>query len=961
MKRSSQDGSAIIGVLVTLGIAAFAYVSTSTSFFSTLTKKKTKNQLEILSKSFTSGVFNYTAYAIKERWCMDTNWGRDASCSAEPDMKKVVTHPRNLERFLWSKVTLNDLGSRYQKLYGAAPSELLSLAKLEQTISMSDLEGLGVSHPLNLVIDETIKNCLSSVSITIEKPLASYYKPQGDEVYLSITVKGNLSVNLLNKCSMIKNTPVIKGLVIYYPKTLNQYALIKGEDLNVSDFGTSTNGVDFYGPVYVQRNLILPASGFHGIGFKDKVRIGDGILKIADDPFTPKTPGGLTNQYLSQISTMKGFLNGINLEAETDEGFPKLFGGTYAYPSNINMAMCKDRNDLKDNFSLTKNSRLWIKGSGGSFTFALSGSNEFREYSRHGANANGKYVYNSYSNNYNLATNNIKNQLDVDVTEQDNKPVMEAYVLVNGTEYSKMYLGRSSSAKITFAKLSFFTGQKLVLDTSDTTYLDYEDVDEKGMNIEGSTTYKLKQAYLTFEDECNDAKDVNLTTNECQKVIANPVGGLKTNCDHITPPGPSPQRTACENQLNDLDVDKDAYFAEQSKLLTALNDFIANPPAVTLSTSEVLSNKEDVSISWENKSSFKYPFVVDINEVSFKFNVYDFAIEGSNDTTSGQRFGRNKRMPGPNESGSGNENLMNFDIARYSDGTFKQMDTEKADGTNINSVGSWKTLKTYDQTWTDPEPPGNYPVDPDISYPVDGISVATAKELDANCDIDTNALPPTSWDVSFTDNTQFSWLYNVTNPGITITDPSQVQPMPSYTFTLQDMEVGNYQGVPTRSIVLDCIVPSSIDMVFGFYVCETLTIQSRTTPLNMVGTFIVKNLNIHSSAQNAGVKFYSIWSGGGIELLRQKRHLRRERAATEECTFTQPGWYTGLDEDTLADYQACSPAKFLYTGANNFNWTTIDPEIGITGTGAQVTTQSKVMNRYRRYGLSVIWQRSGVE
>ena len=35
--------------------------------------------------------------------------------------------------------------------------------------------------------------------------------------------------------------------------------------------------------------------------------------------------------------------------------------------------------------------------------------------------------------------------------------------------------------------------------------------------------------------------------------------------------------------------------------------------------------------------------------------------------------------------------------------------------------------------------------------------------------------------------------------GITITNPSQVQPMPTYTFTNTDMGVGNYQGVPVLS------------------------------------------------------------------------------------------------------------------------------------------------------------------
>ena len=318
MKRNNEQGSVLIGVLLALGIAGFAYITTSTSFFKTITQQKAKTELDVLSKSLTNAIFNYTTYAIKERWCMDENWGRDQKCGAAgaADMKGFVTHPRNLERFLWSKVTTNDMSLRYEKTYGSTPPAALGLNKLEQVITISKLESLGVSHPLNLVMDDSIKKCLTSVTVTIEKPMASYYKSQGDEVYLLITVKGNLSVNPLNRCTLIKLSPVLSGMVIVYPKTLNQYALIKAEDFKVSDYGSSSKGLDFYGPVYVQRHLILPNGGKYGVSFKDKVRIGEGILQINGKAFKPTTPGGFDHQYLSQISSMNGFLNGISLEAE---------------------------------------------------------------------------------------------------------------------------------------------------------------------------------------------------------------------------------------------------------------------------------------------------------------------------------------------------------------------------------------------------------------------------------------------------------------------------------------------------------------------------------------------------------------------------------------------------------------------------------------------------------------------
>ncbi len=53
--------------------------------------------------------------------------------------------------------------------------------------------------------------------------------------------------------------------------------------------------------------------------------------------------------------------------------------------------------------------------------------------------------------------------------------------------------------------------------------------------------------------------------------------------------------------------------------------------------------------------------------------------------------------------------------------------------------------------------------------------------------------------------------------------------------------------------------------------------------------------------------------------------------------------------------------KFVIQGANNFNWTTVDPEIGIPATGASATTQSKIPGRYRRYVTSAMWVETGME
>ena len=956
MKKHSEQGSVLIGVIMSLSLAGFLYVLSSTSFFKSVTRQKSKTEIDVLSKALNNAVFNYTSYAIKERWCMDKSWGRDVKCSDMTDLKDFVTHPRNLERFLWSRSTINDMSSRYQIKYGVAPNEL-SLKKLEHVVTMSSLESLGVSHPLNLVTDDKIKECLSAIQISIEKPLSSYYRSQGDEVYLIITVKGILSKNLLNRrCSLIKNTPVVSGLVIVYPKTLNQYALIKTGDFKISDYPDSQVGLNFYGPVYVQKNVKLPANSKHSVSFKEKVTIGEGIVLLNGKAFSPKTPGGFSDQYLSQIKTMNGFMNGISLEAEADLGIPKLFGENYTYPPNSNISQCTSRKRLKDNFTDTKDSRLWIKGRDGDFSFALSMGNEFREYTRHGSNDNGKFIYNKLKNSFDEKPKNVKKTYKVEVKDEpeSSKPIMEAHISVNGSEFSTLYLGRNTESKIVFGDKVFFQDQKNILDTSNSTYLEISKIDKDGLGINND----LKNVYNNFENACNSAKASNVGIPECKKVMQNSIE-IETDCSSL----PQPSDVAsCETKLNSLKKQKTKYFDVHNELVNNLNGFISNPPSVTINTSEILSNKEDVKIIWDNKDSFKYPFVSRINDIKVKFNVYDFAIEESNNTISGSRDGKKKRLPGPNGNGVGEENSMIFDISRNPNGTVRKFETKKSDNSILNANDEkGTTLQSWSNNFFNQEPPGNGYYSNRISYPEDGITVAEAKRLDSECDVDTTALPPAKWDISFTEKTQFSWLYNVTNSGINITNPSLVKPMPLYTFSKLDMDPGSYQGVPTRSIVKDCVVPNAVEFIFGFYVCENLIIESRSTPLNLVGTFIVKNLKITKNGLDYGINFYSIWSSGGIELLRTHKHLRRERAAVQDCIFDKPGWFQGLNEDDLADYQSCSPAKFLYQGANNFNWTTIDPEIGITSDVGQVVTQSKIANRYLRYGMSVVWLKSGFE
>lgn len=1045
----NNNGLSIIPIIIVLASVSFVLFQGLEVFFTKGRKTKAVNELTISAKTFTNGLFNYTLFAIKERWCMDKNWGKDEKCSTTGNMDEAISSALNLERLLWAQSTEIDIKERYLKIYKKYPTVNPRLNKMTHSITIAQLEELGRSHPLNLIIDENIRRCIDKIDIEIEKQNPSIIKPQGDEVYLQIGILGKGKFASFSNCSSIASSLNLRGLVVVYPRTLNQFSLIKAKDLDLTKFGSSSgSGINFYGPVYVQGDFIIPSKTKKVFNFRDSVVIGEGIFKNDNSAFVPGSYGHSSSTFLGQISSVKGIHSGVALDAEIDAGISKIFGNNYKYPQNTNMAACKARQVLKDNFTMTKDSRLFFKKNGNGLTMALSHDNEFRERAIRGSDANGfnvRFVDSTLGGNNN--NNNIKDKIEIAKLEnkpsasytknkKDDLPIMEVDLKINDqyTELPLALLGRNTDLKVELVNQEFYKSKLAVLSTSSSNYLDINDLE---LGKLGSNTNNFKSAYNNFYSSCNNNLLRSKVTipSKCQRVmkdipevIAAPTGGnnnsgkgnsgkgnsgkgnsgkgnnvvvnssyddeeLESSIDDSSSSGSSfvsnPSSSSsnvvvgtcqsaypkgsnnfseCEDALKSIDEDSKEYFNRESALKNSVGQLAQNVPAVEIKTAEVASNAENLNINVINSYTMNNMLLDHLKSLSIDIKAYDFAIENSpNNTENGQRS-KKVELPGPNDSGSDKSNKLIVEFLKGNNGgqNYRLMTNDGQEVIKKNN-GNWailkKDVKALD-VFQASEPPGNRPFG-EIIYPQNAMSVAAAKKLDKDCDVDTAAAIPPSWDVSFTDMTSFSWLYNITSSGVAITDPSKAKPLDTYVFDSanNDMTIGFYSGVPTRSIVNNCIIKENINFVFGFYVCKNLRIEARTSTLNIVGTFIVNDLMIDSSAANAGVNFYNIWQKEAIALLQQKKHLKRENSlaasGSNACSSMKTaGWNPYLDTDTLADTMACSPVRFLYQGANNFNWTTVDPELGIASNNTFVaTTQAKVANRYRRYGVNVLWQR----
>jgi hypothetical protein len=150
---------------------------------------------------------------------------------------------------------------------------------------------------------------------------------------------------------------------------------------------------------------------------------------------------------------------------------------------------------------------------------------------------------------------------------------------------------------------------------------------------------------------------------------------------------------------------------------------------------------------------------------------------------------------------------------------------------------------------------------------------------------------------------------------------------------------GNFQP---WSIVKDCDVKSDASLVAGFITCESLTIEDRSTPLLMIGTFIVKNLTVADSALKHGVTWMSIYNPNALSPLRLSGILRTKTGSGLACTdfITQaPIWdQQSPTVPLLQDMSSCN-ALYLRATAQPFQWTAFDPDCGIVPNVLPVPTR----------------------
>lgn len=244
-----------------------------------------------------------------------------------------------------------------------------------------------------------------------------------------------------------------------------------------------------------------------------------------------------------------------------------------------------------------------------------------------------------------------------------------------------------------------------------------------------------------------------------------------------------------------------------------------------------------------------------------------------------------------------------------------------------NTVGTeaWTTNEILSPINADyPKYESDLPMDTDFSI----LDAACMAQPSSNPDAYYASFPSANWGTSFAKQSEHAWKFTPDDDfnkgyfeGTKIFDAGNAKFDPSSS---------TYPTFRIYSVVKECVIASTANFVTGFYTCETLTIQARSKPLRIIGTFIVGTLKIDDTAYTSGIRWSSIYHPQALYELRAAHILGKYKDLTmAPCDDPNlpPLWSPNLGITSALIHYLCNPVS-LRT-ADPFKWTMVDPDCGI--------------------------------
>jgi len=983
LKNQVGASLVMIIILVSVSLAGVGYVITNV--IPQLNDAAQKSKIALDYKIFISSFNDYIVHGIREKWCIEnlgtvnaqfkdsptvmntamlSNFLVSTDCSGTATMESIVVNEANLERILWNETTIGNpsnlssiMGLNTQRVIDTLTTTTLNpddikVSTLRFRITNSILNDIGTLHPLYLIAN-SVKGCIENVDVLIEKENDLSNAPVGDEVKFSIRIMVELKNGLLNsKCSAMRIVES-KAFYSFIPRRNHMFSLIKYGDLNTNIFA------NYYGPVYVAGDLRLDQSavkektslflGTVTLGVFDN---GDSVnnyrksgrLRYTDDSlYTYEDRGHPFLGKQDNYDSFRGLLGGLRLDAQEDKGMSKIFDYTASSGANIaDLELCVSEQSYLTTPSKNNSSLFYYytttpsTSQSSSFELGFTERNRFKESdiapviagsgnngngNANGNNGNGNGNGNNGNNGNGNATPpdtffelvNLENVNPDNSVEANPKVDMDFTAEVHLAETYEATLGKSSSIelKVNLPKFGFDPARALVIKNKlDSTHAEYK------VN---------KDDYLTIFDEIDGFKSLAGVTpfeDAMAVFMANCVvaGNQLAICEtYGYASGDTCAAGSCTGSTYDAD-DLEIKLTNIKNKVTELEGFLSpaeeafikfkfNPQVNTGPLN--VHNKHDLNITLSTKLQNMLEYI-DIQTSVFTFKPrhfgdknYEFKLELVQNSTDKSKF-----------------------------------DIKQGTTVEVPEPIVYESIIASKYIDTTPPAPGNE---------ITGFDFNTTDEIEDVVDlVCPEGIGMASWGLDMSGSTNFAWNYANTPPGVVIENASHDPAEPiQFAANPTDSSAGYGQNL-TMSIVESCSVASGRKNVYGFYACETLIIESgRTEDLNMIGTFIVKNLVVQE--QSKRINWYSIWNETAANL------IMTDLKSTEGCAgFSNVTW---KDIETnpwvkVKVEQQCSSQALVEAGPNNFTWTTVDPDIGIANPGDSMTSQK--VKRFQNFIINEI-------
>lgn len=872
-----------------------------------------------------NSTMDYVIFGVRQKYCFTND---DMLLNDTPD-KCNLSHSGSIERLIMSAEQENYIRNLVSSGQSVGPVDVnnISLPEIHRYIRISSASS---NHPLFPVLqslkvvrgDDGKPIVVDGISVDAYRDDDPKLPRAGREVYLRVVValktKKDGSPIVLGRTNLTLATQLV-----VYPREVGSFALLVPRDLHLdstwdagmspgdislhkfssrAEVGDST-GLVFQSPVFVNRNIHIPVDtssagtslnniNYSAVTFADRVYLGNGWIMSNGSLYSPSSAGGMTDRYWADARTFGGFLKGIENDGGLDKGLDVFKNGPGSTSSSLFnsltlMKQCIEHTQMLSSKDNLYKSELgaWLNATDNQnfdYRFFLSRGNEFvRQW-------NSLIVNKSYWSG---------GKVDIDSDMVTKGGAVAKFRLDVADKYVEVQLPYSGTVKLTVPVGS--AAYKLSLENSVKS---------------AQSTYDLETAkYDTLVKALSDARaNLKDAQADLDKELAKPIEPAKDPDPKVDYQDPAKvaaleaKVASIKKQISDLENNK--IPAQQSVVNTATKnldlaksnlsyylDLVSNPPVVQITTSRVVNKKGytspdklDVSVDVNNAKAFvnsKGELVAPVLGIQ--------AYDGS--------YYKSYSITDP----------PNGNLLSYLNFSFDASKTKLVAPYNVSRSPGGSAINL---------------VDSGVDY----------GNLQAECEAARNAQVSQSfggagWSTDFSGGTRASWNFaGGTTAG---QDPVLAQ------LILKDMHRSN-ATFQVRSIVGSCIIESSADFVTGFFTCDSLEIQERTTPLRIIGTFIVGKMRIHPSAIKAGITWSSIYHPQATRELRAAKILKSYSGRDCNLKSSDPIWHPIPSVEEVSDRMGCNSIS-LRSKADPFQWTAVDPDCGIPPGSTSSNTSCK--------------------